>query len=110
MADYLTRETGITTRVFNDSNAAAWGEYKKGTGKTIVKTTLVVMAAGIGSRFGVGIKQLAPVDARGHIIMDYYIYDAKEAGFDKVVFVIRKDIEEEFKRVIGNRMTGIEVE
>ena len=75
-----------------------------------MKTTLVVMAAGIGSRFGGGIKQLEPVDARGHIIMDYYIYDTKEAGFDKVVFVIRKDIEEEFKRVIGNRMTGIEVE
>ena len=59
-----------------------------------MKTTLLIMAAGIGSRFGTGIKQLEPVDDAGHIIMDYSIYDAKEAGFDKVVFVIRKDIEE----------------
>ena len=50
--------------------------------------TLLIMAAGIGSRFGGGIKQLEPVDARGHIIMDYSIYDAMEAGFNKVVFVI----------------------
>lgn len=54
--------------------------------------TLLIMAAGIGSRFGGGIKQLEPVDARGHIIMDYSIFDAKEAGFNKAVFVIRKDI------------------
>ena len=60
------------------------------------------MAAGIGSRFGTGIKQLAKMSDNGEIIMDYSIYDAKEAGFDKVVFVIRKDIEEEFKAVIGN--------
>ena len=71
--------------------------------------TLLIMAAGIGSRFGGGIKQLEPVDVRGHIIMDYSIFDAKEAGFNKVVFVIRKDIEEEFKKVIGNRIKGIEV-
>ena len=68
------------------------------------KTTLVVMAAGIGSRFGGGIKQLEPVGPNGEIIMDYSIYDAKEAGFDKVVFIIRKDIEEEFKAVIGDRI------
>ena len=55
------------------------------------KATLVVMAAGIGSRFGGGIKQLEPVGPNGEIIMDYSIYDAMEAGFDKVVFVIRKD-------------------
>jgi NDP-sugar pyrophosphorylase family protein len=72
--------------------------------------TLLIMAAGIGSRFGGGIKQLEPVDARGHIIMDYSIFDAKEAGFNKVVFVIRKDIEEEFKNVIGNRVKGVQVE
>ena len=53
--------------------------------------TLVVMAAGIGSRFGGGIKQLEPVGPNGEIIMDYSIYDALEAGFNKVVFVIRKD-------------------
>ena len=69
-----------------------------------MKTTLIIMAAGIGSRFGTGIKQLAKMSDNGEIIMDYSIYDAKEAGFDKVVFVIRKDIEEEFKAVIGNRV------
>ena len=69
-----------------------------------MKTTLIIMAAGIGSRFGTGIKQLAKMSEGGEIIMDYSIYDAKEAGFDKVVFVIRKDIEEEFKEVIGDRI------
>lgn len=68
------------------------------------KATLVIMAAGIGSRFGGGIKQLAPVGPNGEIIMDYSIYDAIEAGFDKVVFVIRKDLEKDFKEVIGNRI------
>ena len=68
------------------------------------KATLVIMAAGIGSRFGGGIKQLAPVGPNGEIIMDYSIYDAMEAGFDKVVFVIRKDLEKDFKEVIGNRI------
>lgn len=76
-----------------------------------MKTTLIIMAAGIGSRFGTGIKQLAKMSDGGEIIMDYSIYDAKEAGFDKVVFVIRKDIEDEFKEVIGNRIAKeIEVE
>lgn len=68
------------------------------------KATLVIMAAGIGSRFGGGIKQLAPVGPGGEIIMDYSIYDAIEAGFDKVVFVIRKDLEETFREVIGKRI------
>ena len=68
------------------------------------KTTLVVMAAGIGSRFGGGIKQLEPVGPNGEIIMDYSIRDAVEAGFDKVVFVIRKDLEKDFKEVIGERI------
>ena len=68
------------------------------------KATLVIMAAGIGSRFGGGIKQLEPVGPNGEIIMDYSIYDAVEAGFDKVVFVIRKDLEKDFKEVIGNRI------
>lgn len=53
----------------------------------MVKTTLVIMAAGIGSRFGGGIKQLTPVGPSGEIIMDYSIYDAIEAGFDEVVFI-----------------------
>lgn len=71
------------------------------------KTALVIMAAGIGSRFGKGIKQLAPVGPNGEIIMDYSIHDALEAGFNKVVFIIRKDIEEEFRSVIGNRIEKI---
>ncbi len=70
------------------------------------RATLVIMAAGIGSRFGGGIKQLAPVGPNGEIIMDYSIYDAVRAGFDKVVFVIRRDLEEEFKKVIGDRISG----
>lgn len=65
------------------------------------------MAAGIGSRFGGGIKQLEPVDNNNHIIMDYSIHDAIEAGFNHVVFIIRRDIEEEFKEVIGERISGI---
>lgn len=69
--------------------------------------TLVIMAAGIGSRFGGGIKQLAPVGPNGEIIMDYSIYDAKEAGFNKVVFVIRKDLEAEFDKVIGSRIKQV---
>ena len=75
------------------------------------KVTLVVMAAGIGSRFGKGIKQLAPVGPNGEIIMDYSIHDALEAGFNKVVFVIRKDLEKDFKEIIGRRMEKlVEVE
>lgn len=54
-----------------------------------MQTTLLIMAAGIGSRFGGGIKQLEPVDETGHIIMDYSIHDAIEAGFNKVVFIVR---------------------
>ena len=71
------------------------------------KTALVIMAAGIGSRFGKGIKQLAKVGPSGEIIMDYSIHDALEAGFNKVVFIIRKDIEEEFREIIGNRIEKI---
>ena len=60
-------------------------------------TTLVIMAAGIGSRFGGGIKQLAAVGPSGEIIMDYSIHDALEAGFTKIVFIIRRDLEKDFK-------------
>lgn len=72
--------------------------------KNIDKVTLVIMAAGIGSRFGGGIKQLEPVGPNGEIIMDYSIYDALEAGFNKIVFIIRKDLESDFKTIIGNRI------
>lgn len=72
-----------------------------------MKTTLVVMAAGIGSRYGAGIKQLAKMDKNGYTIIDYSIYDAKEAGFDKVVFIIRPDIKKDFKEIIGDRISKI---
>lgn len=76
-----------------------------------MKTSLVIMAAGIGSRFGGGIKQLEPVGMHGEIIMDYSIHDALEAGFNKVVFVIRKDLDKDFKEIIGRRMEKlVEVE
>ena len=71
------------------------------------KTTLVIMAAGIGSRYGAGIKQLAAVDQSGHIIMDYSIHDAIAAGFQKIVFIIRRDIEKDFREVIGNRIEAV---
>ena len=70
-------------------------------------TTLLIMAAGIGSRFGGGIKQLEPVGFNDEIIMDYSIHDAIQAGFNKIIFVIRKDIEEDFKERIGNRVEAI---
>lgn len=65
------------------------------------------MAAGIGSRFGGGIKQLEPVGPNGEIIMEYSIHDALEAGCNKIVFIIRKDIEQDFKEIIGKRMEKI---
>lgn len=71
------------------------------------ETSLVIMAAGIGSRFGGGIKQLEPVGPSGEIIMDYSIHDALEAGFNKIVFIIRKDLEEDFKEIIGKRIEKI---
>lgn len=70
-------------------------------------TTLVIMAAGIGSRFGGGIKQLAPVGPNGEIIMDYSIHDALEAGFNKIIFIIRKDLEKDFREIIGDRIEKI---
>lgn len=73
----------------------------------MIKTTLLIMAAGIGSRFGGGIKQLEPVGSHNEIIMDYSIHDAIEAGFNKIVFVIRRDIEKDFRERIGNRVESI---
>lgn len=69
-----------------------------------MRTTLLIMAAGIGSRFGGGIKQLEPVGLNDEIIMDYSVHDAIEAGFNKIIFVIRKDIEKDFKERIGDRI------
>ena len=69
----------------------------------IKKTTLVVMAAGMGSRFG-GLKQAEPVTEDGKAILDFTVYDAKKAGFNKAVFILREDMQEDFKRLIGNRI------
>ena len=65
--------------------------------------TLIIMAAGIGSRYG-GLKQVDPIGPNGEIIIDYSIFDALRAGFGKVVFVIRKDIEEAFREKIGSKI------
>lgn len=70
------------------------------------KTALVVMAAGMGSRYG-GLKQIDPVGPHGEIIMDYSIYDAIEAGFNKVVFIIKEELQESFRDVIGKRIEKI---
>ena len=72
-----------------------------------MNTALVIMAAGVGSRFGGGIKQLAPIGPNGEIIMDYSIHDAIAAGFNKIVFIIRKDIEADFREVIGQRVEAL---
>ena len=65
---------------------------------------LVVMAAGMGSRYG-GLKQIDPVDQEGHIIMDFSIYDAVRAGFKKVIFIIKKENEQDFRDAIGDRLS-----
>lgn len=70
------------------------------------KPVLVIMAAGMGSRYG-GLKQIDPVDEQGHIIMDFSIYDAKKAGFEKVVFIIKKENETDFKEAVGKRMEEV---
>lgn len=69
----------------------------------MAKLTLVVMAAGIGSRYG-GLKQIDPVGPNGEIVIDYSIYDAFQAGFDKIVFIIRRDMEDIFRRKIGKKI------
>lgn len=68
-----------------------------------MKTTLAVMAAGLGTRFKGGMKQLAQVGPCGQILTEYSVYDALAAGFDKIVFIIRKDIEKDFREAIGSR-------
>lgn len=70
------------------------------------KPVLVIMAAGMGSRYG-GLKQIDPVDAQGHIIMDFSIYDAKRAGFEKVIFIIKKENEQDFRDAIGERIAKV---
>ena len=71
---------------------------------TVMKEpVLVIMAAGMGSRYG-GLKQIDPMDKEGHILIDFSLYDARKAGFHKVVFIIKKENEADFKAVIGNRI------
>lgn len=67
------------------------------------KPVLVIMAAGMGSRYG-GLKQIDPVDEEGHIIMDFSMFDAKRAGFEKVIFIIKKENEADFRAAVGDRM------
>ena len=74
-----------------------------------MEKTLVVLAAGMGSRFG-GLKQLEPVGPSNEFLIDYSVYDAKRAGFTKVVFVIKKENKEAFEETISQRINGIEVE
>ncbi|MEE1054214.1 MAG: NTP transferase domain-containing protein, partial [Acutalibacteraceae bacterium] len=72
--------------------------------------TLVVMAAGMGSRFG-GLKQIEPIGKNGEVLLDFSVYDARKAGFRKVVFIIKHAIEKDFKEMVGKRTEGhIEVE
>ena len=68
------------------------------------KPVLVIMAAGMGSRYG-GLKQIDPVDAKGRIIMDFSIFDAKRAGFEKVIFIIKKEQEDLFREAVGGRVS-----
>ena len=70
------------------------------------KPVLVVMAAGMGSRYG-GLKQLDPIDDNGHVILDYSVYDAHRAGFDTVIFVIKPEIEDIFREMIGDRISKV---
>lgn len=70
------------------------------------KPVLVIMAAGMGSRYG-GLKQIDPIDSDGHIIIDFSIFDAKRAGFEEVIFIIKRETEKDFKEIIGNRMSKI---
>lgn len=82
------------------------GGYAGAAAVIMKNTTLVIMAAGIGSRFGGGIKQLEPMGPNGEILMDYSIHDAVEAGFNKVVFVIRRDLEDTFDKTVGRRVAS----
>ena len=71
-----------------------------------MNTTLVVMAAGMGSRFG-GLKQMEPIGPGGEVLLDFSVYDAKKAGFTKVVFVIKHEIEKDFKEIVGKRVEKV---
>lgn len=71
-----------------------------------MNTTLVVMAAGMGSRFG-GLKQMEPIGPNGEVLLDFSAYDAKKAGFNKVVFIIKEEIEKDFKELVGKKIEKV---
>lgn len=71
-----------------------------------MNTTLVVMAAGMGSRFG-GLKQMEPIGPNGEVLLDFSVYDAKKAGFNKVVFIIKEEIEKDFKEIVGQKIEKV---
>ncbi len=71
-----------------------------------MNTTLVVMAAGMGSRFG-GLKQMEPIGPNGEVLLDFSVYDAKKAGFNKVVFIIKEEIEKDFKELVGKKVEKV---
>lgn len=71
-----------------------------------MNTTLVVMAAGMGSRFG-GLKQMEPIGPNGEVLLDFSVYDAKKAGFNKVVFIIKEEIEKDFKEIVGKKIEQV---
>ena len=77
--------------------------------KNLSKTTLVALAAGMGSRFG-GLKQMEPVSENGSALLDFSVFDAAKAGFDKVVFIIKEEMYEDFKKIVGSRIKNIEVD
>ena len=100
----------VAKRSLDDMCKDSWRWQENNPNGYEKKTALVVMAAGMGSRFG-GLKQLEPIGKNGEVIIDYSIHDAIRAGFNKVVFVIKHEIEEDFKRIVGNRIEKkIEVE
>lgn len=71
-----------------------------------MNTTLVVMAAGMGSRFG-GLKQMEPIGPNGEVLLDFSVYDAKKAGFNKIVFIIKEEIEKDFKEIVGQKIEKV---
>ena len=71
-----------------------------------MNTTLVVMAAGMGSRFG-GLKQMEPIGPGGEVLLDFSVYDAKKAGFNKIVFIIKEEIEKDFKEIVGKKIEQV---
>lgn len=85
-------------------DSVKWTAKRKDGLKKMKKPVLVIMAAGMGSRYG-GLKQIDPIDDQGHIIMDFSLYDAALAGFEKAVFIIKEENEEDFRAVIGDRMS-----